>query len=116
MTTRSVRFVGNIGRVDSKVVTTRFGDRTVTNISVAHNEDDTTTWHRVTLWGKAAEVAAETFEVGQRVGVAGEFTERAWSNERGSGVNIESQTATIVPIVTEDVSFEPVSFRDFMSA
>lgn len=116
MTTRSVRFVGNIGRIDSKVVNTRFGDRTVTNISVAHNEDDTTTWHRVTLWGKAGEVAAATFSSGQRVGVAGEFEERAWSNERGSGVAIESSSATIVPIAEEEVSFKPVSFRDFMNA
>lgn len=71
-----ITIVGNVGRApDSR--TTASG-QPVVNISVAtsrkYKGEEQTEWHRVTAFGKTAEIVASYVRKGDRVGVTGRMT------------------------------------------
>ena len=80
--------VGHLGR-DPELRHTPAGTA-VCDFSVATTErkgkdrsDEVTTWFRVTMWGRQAEVAAEYLAKGKPVYVEGRLTEREWVDREG---------------------------------
>jgi single-strand DNA-binding protein len=78
-----------LGRVGNDVVLryTQSG-QAVTNLSLATNErrvegPEVTTWHRVVLWGKLAELAERYVRKGEAIYVEGPLQSRKWTNKEG---------------------------------
>lgn len=78
-----------IGHVGNDVVLryTQSG-QAVTNLSLATNErrkdgPEVTTWHRVVLWGKLAELAEKYVRKGEPVYVEGPLCSRQWTDKEG---------------------------------
>lgn len=86
-----IQFIGNLGR-DPEMRYTPSG-KPVTEFNVAVNQGvkdkqtgewtDETDWFRCTVWGDAAERAAEQLRKGNRVLVEGRFKTRAWQTREG---------------------------------
>ncbi len=78
-----------IGHVGNDVVLRRTqGGKPVVNLSLATNlrkkeGEEVTTWHRVVLWDKLAELAAEHVTKGRALYVEGHITEREWVDAEG---------------------------------
>src|SRR3954469_18480883 len=86
-----VILVGNLGR-DPEVRYTPSG-QSVANFTVATNEawtdkagqkQERTEWHRVVVWGKAAENCGEYLSKGRSVYVEGRLQTREWTNKEGA--------------------------------
>src|ERR1043166_3623185 len=86
-----VILVGNLGK-DPEVRYTPSG-QAVANFTVATNEawtdkagqkQERTEWHRVVVWGKAAENCGEYLSKGRQVYVEGRLQTREWTNKEGA--------------------------------
>jgi single-strand DNA-binding protein len=86
-----VILIGNLGR-DPEVRYTPSG-AAVANFTVATNEawtdkagqkQERTEWHRVVVWGKAAENCGEYLSKGRQVYVEGRLQTREWTNKEGA--------------------------------
>jgi single-strand DNA-binding protein len=86
-----VILIGNLGR-DPEVRYTPSGSA-VANFTVATNEawtdkagqkQERTEWHRVVVWGKAAENCGEYLSKGRSVYVEGRLQTREWTNKEGA--------------------------------
>ncbi len=82
--------IGNVGR-KPELRYTPDGDA-VTNVSVATtkkykdrngNLQETTEWHRVSLWGKQAETAAKYLDTGSQVYFSGELKTKKYTGTDG---------------------------------
>lgn len=78
-----------IGHVGSDVILryTQSG-QPVTNLSLATNErrkegPEVTTWHRVVLWGRLAEIAEKYVRKGEPIYVEGPLCSRQWTDKEG---------------------------------
>ncbi len=94
MATRSLnraQVIGNLGQ-DPDLRSLQSG-MAVCNLSVATSESWTdkntgehreeTEWHRVTLWGKLAEIAAQYLRKGDKVFLEGKLKTRKWQDQNG---------------------------------
>lgn len=86
-----VILVGNLGK-DPEVRYTP-GGQAVANFTIATNENWTdkqgqkqerTEWHRIVVWGKAAELCGEYLSKGRQVYVEGRLQTREWTNKEGA--------------------------------
>lgn len=86
-----VILVGNLGR-DPEIRYTQTGTP-VTNFTMATSERWTdpsgekrekTEWHRIVVWGKQAEVAAEYLRKGRQVYIEGSLQTREWTDREGN--------------------------------
>ena len=86
-----VILVGNLGK-DPEVRYTP-GGQAVANFTVATNENWTdkqgqkqerTEWHRIVVWGKAAEHCGEYLSKGRQVYIEGRLQTREWTNKEGA--------------------------------
>ena len=86
----SVRLIGRLG--DSPKVRKLDSGKTVVNFSIATNEIhfdskgqkvSETTWHRLVVWGKQAEVAENYLKKGSEVAIEGKLTNRQYDNKNG---------------------------------
>ena len=86
-----VILIGNLGR-DPEVRYTPSG-QAVANFTVATNEawtdkagqkQERTEWHRVVVWGKAAENCGEYLSKGRQVFIEGRLQTREWTNKEGA--------------------------------
>lgn len=87
-----VIIVGNLGQDPD----TRYmpSGSAVTNITVATNESwkdkqtgeqkDRTEWHKVAMFGKLAEIAAEYLRKGSQVYIEGKLRTRKWQDKQGN--------------------------------
>jgi single-strand DNA-binding protein len=87
-----VIIVGNLGADPD----TRYmpSGAAVTNLSVATNESwkdkqtgeqkDRTEWHRVAMFGRLAEIAAEYLRKGSQVYIEGKLRTRKWQDQQGN--------------------------------
>ena len=87
-----VIIVGNLGNDPD----TRYmpSGSAVTNLSVATNESwkdkqtgeqkDRTEWHRVAMFGRLAEIAAEYLRKGSQVYIEGKLRTRKWQDQQGN--------------------------------
>lgn len=95
-----VMLIGNLGK-DPEVRYTGSG-QAVASFSLATSErfknkqsgewEEKTEWHRVTLWGKQAEVAGEYLAKGKTVFIEGRLQTRKWTDRDGN----EKYTTEIV--------------------
>jgi len=86
-----VILVGNLGQ-DPEVRYTANGGA-ITNISIATSESwkdkntgqiqDKTEWHRISLFGKIAEIAGEYLKKGTQVYIEGKLQTRKWVDKQG---------------------------------
>ena len=86
-----VILVGNLGQ-DPDVKYTA-GGAAVTTLSIATseswkdkdtgNEQERTEWHRVSLFGKVAEIAGQYLDKGSKVYVEGKLQTRKWQDQNG---------------------------------
>lgn len=86
-----VQLIGNVGR-DPEVRYTPSGDA-ITNISVATSErwkdkttgeqKEATEWHRVSMFGKLAEIAAQYLQKGSKVYIEGSLRTRKYQDKDG---------------------------------
>ena len=86
-----VILVGNLGK-DPEVRYTPSG-QSVANFTIATNENWTdkqgqkqerTEWHRIVVWGKAAELCGEYLSKGRQVYIEGRLQTREWTNKEGA--------------------------------
>ena len=90
-TVNKVIILGRLGQ-DPDVRTTASGTQVV-NLNVATNElgraddqgnrQDITEWHRVVLFGRTAEVAAQYLSKGSQVYIEGRLQTRKWQDQNG---------------------------------
>ncbi len=94
-----VMLIGNLGK-DPEVRYTTSG-QAVASFSLATSEkfknksgdwEERTEWHRVTLWGKQAEIAGEYLAKGKTVYIEGRLQTRKWTDRDGN----EKYTTEIV--------------------
>ncbi len=85
-----VILIGNLGK-DPEVRYTP-GGQAVANFTIATNENWTdkqgqkqerTEWHRIVVWGKAAENCGEYLSKGRQVYIEGRLQTREWINKEG---------------------------------
>lgn len=87
-----VMLIGNLGK-DPEVRYTGSG-QAVASFSLATSErfknkqsgewEEKTEWHRITLWGKQAEVAGEYLSKGKTVFIEGRLQTRKWTDRDGN--------------------------------
>lgn len=80
-----VTLVGRLGR-DPDNRTTASGTA-VCNLSLATNrrsKDKETDWHRIVVWGRAAEVAGQYLRKGSEAAVTGQLQYRSWTDKDGN--------------------------------
>lgn len=82
--------VGRLGQ-DPEIRSTQNGSN-VANLSVATSEryrdksgqtQEQTEWHRITLWGKLADVASNYLRKGSQVYIEGKIQTRKWTDKDG---------------------------------
>lgn len=88
-----VILIGHLGRDPEKKYTSSETPRAITKFSVATNESwndrdgnrqERTEWHRVVIWGRLAEIAADYLSKGRQVYVEGRLQTRSWDDEKGN--------------------------------
>ena len=103
-----VILVGNLG-ADPQSRQLNDG-KTVTNLSIATSEtwkdkdgqkQTRTEWHRVSIFGKGAEIAANLLKSGSKVYIEGKLQTRSWKDQNG-----EKQYSTEIIISEYSGSFQ----------
>ncbi|WP_291286604.1 single-stranded DNA-binding protein [Flavobacterium sp.] len=85
-----VQLIGNVGN-DPEIKTLESGKK-LAHLNIATNEKYTndkgqkveqTEWHRVTAWGKTAEIIEKFVVKGKEVAVEGKLTHRSYDDKNG---------------------------------
>lgn len=81
-----VMLIGHLGK-DPEMRTTQTG-KAVANFSIATNEKygetESTSWHKIVVWGKLAEVCGKYLGKGQAVYLEGRLQYRQWKDRDGA--------------------------------
>ena len=86
----TVQLIGHVGQVPE--VKNLEGGKKLANISIATNEVyykengdkvEKTEWHRVTAWGKTAEIIEKYVTKGREVAIEGKLTHRSYDDKDG---------------------------------
>jgi single-strand DNA-binding protein len=86
----SVQLIGHVGQ-DPEVKSLE-GGKKLANISIATNEVyykengdkvEKTEWHRVTAWGKTAEIIEKYVTKGKEIAIEGKLTHRSYDDKDG---------------------------------
>ena len=87
-----VILIGNVGK-DPEVRSTQSGDK-IANLSVATSEvwtdrasgerRERTEWHKVSIFGKLAEIAEKYIHKGSKVALVGKLQTRKWQDQSGA--------------------------------
>lgn len=86
-----VQLIGNVG--NEPEVKTFDGGKKVANITIATNEVyykdngdkvEQTEWHRVTAWGKVAEIIEKYVKKGKEIAIDGKLTHRSYDDKDGN--------------------------------
>ncbi|MDI1317683.1 single-stranded DNA-binding protein [Flavobacterium sp.] len=85
-----VQLIGNVGQ--DPEIKTFDGGKKVANITIATNESYTndkgekveqTEWHRVTAWGKVADIIEKYVTKGKEIAIEGKLTHRNYEDKDG---------------------------------
>lgn len=85
-----VQLIGHVGQ-EPEVKT--INDRKVANITIATNDYyyndkgdkvEQTEWHRVTAWGKTADIIEKFVGKGKEIGIEGKLTHRSYDDKEGN--------------------------------
>ena len=86
-----VQLIGHVGQ-DPEIKTFE-GGKKVANITIATNDQYTndkgekveqTEWHRVTAWGKLAEIIEKYVEKGKEIAIEGKLSHRSYDDKDGN--------------------------------
>lgn len=80
-----------VGRLGADPETKAVGQSTVARLNIATSEKwvkdgqthERTEWHRVTVWGKLAEICGKHLSKGRQVYVEGKLQTRQWEDQQG---------------------------------
>ena len=114
-------FHGNIGKVQEPAYSTEGQCRFTFSVAESHSrfdkqtkewKDTGTTWRRVTVFGKRAEVLADTIREGakQQVVVIGREETREWQKDdgtTGSGIEVVADIVGIIPTAQKPAQQQP---------
>jgi single-strand DNA-binding protein len=112
-----VILVGNLG-ADPELRHTQNGDAVV-NVGLATNEkwkgkdgkqNERVEWHRLTVFGKTAEIVAEYLHKGSKVYVEGQLRTREWKDKEG--VQRYSTEVVVTPFGSQLVMLDPKEHRE----
>jgi single-strand DNA-binding protein len=87
----SVQLIGNVGQEPE--IKNLEGGRKLANINIATNEVyyrengdkvEQTQWHRVTSWGKTAEIIEKYVTKGKDIAIEGKLTDRSYDDKDGN--------------------------------
>ena len=85
-----VQLIGHVGQEPE--IKTFDGGKKVANITIATNDSYTndkgekveqTEWHRVTAWGKLADIIEKYVEKGKEIAIEGKLTHRSYDDKDG---------------------------------
>jgi len=85
-----VQLIGHVGQEPE--IKTFEGDKKLANLSVATNEVykndkgekvEETQWHRITAWGKTAEIIEKYVTKGKEVAIQGKLVHRSYDDKNG---------------------------------
>ncbi len=88
--TNRVTLIGNVG--NDPEIKNFDGGKKLANLSLATNDYytntkgeriDATQWHRVTAWGKTAEIIEKYVTKGKQIGVEGKLTYKTYEDKNG---------------------------------
>ncbi|MFM7896060.1 MAG: single-stranded DNA-binding protein [Flavobacterium sp.] len=86
----SVQLIGHVGQEPE--IKNLEGGKKLANISIATNEVyyrengdkvEQTQWHRVTAWGKTADIIEKFVVKGKEIGIEGKLTHRSYDDKDG---------------------------------
>lgn len=86
-----VQLIGNVGQEPE--IKTFDGGKKVANIAIATNEYYTndkgekiedTQWHRVSAWGKVADIIEKYVTKGKEIAIEGKLTHRSYDDKEGN--------------------------------
>jgi len=86
-----VQLIGYVGQEPE--IKSFDGGKKVANLTLATNESYTndkgerveqTEWHRITAWGKAAEIIEKYVDKGKEIAVEGKLTHRSYDDKEGN--------------------------------
>jgi single-strand DNA-binding protein len=87
----SVQLIGNVGQEPE--IKNLEGGKKIANINIATNEVyyrengdkvEQTQWHRVTAWGKTAEIIERYVSKGKEIAIEGKLTHRSYDDKEGN--------------------------------
>ena len=90
-----VQLIGHVGQEPE--IKNLEGGKKLANISIATNEVyyrengdkvEQTQWHRVTAWGKTADIIEKFVVKGKEIGIEGKLTHRSYDDKDGNKRNI----------------------------
>jgi single-strand DNA-binding protein len=93
---KSLNRITLIGNLGNEIEMQSTGDKKYCKVSVATTENfysggvnkEVTTWHKITLWEKQADYAAQNFKKGSKVIVDGKMVARTYENKEGKSVYV----------------------------
>ena len=100
-----VQLIGNVG--NDPEIKTLDGGRKLANLSIATNESYTndkgekitdTQWHRVTAWGKTAEIIEKYVTKGKEIGVVGKLSYKTYDDKNGIKQYATAITVSELPL------------------
>jgi single-strand DNA-binding protein len=86
-----VQLIGNVGQEPE--IKTLDGGKKLANLTIATNEVyykengdkvENTEWHRITAWGKTAEIIEKYVVKGKEVAIEGKLTHRSYDDKDGN--------------------------------
>ncbi len=96
-----VQLIGHVGQ-DPEIKSFE-GDRKLANLTIATNEThknekgekvEETQWHRVSAWGKTAEIIEKYVTKGKEIAIDGKLTHRSYDDKNGDKKYITEVVAT----------------------
>ena len=104
-----VILIGHIGQ-DAEIRTTQNGN-TVANFSLATSKkmkgETETQWHRISLWGKAAEAVGPYLKKGKQISIEGEIQYGSYENKEGQKVYTTTINAYQVELLSSKSDSNP---------
>jgi len=104
-----VILIGHIGQ-DAEIRTTQYGN-TVANFSLATSKkmkgETETQWHRISLWGKLAEVVVPYLKKGKQISIEGEIQYGSYENKEGQKVYTTTINAYQVELLSSKSDSNP---------
>ena len=104
----SVQLIGHVGQEPE--IKSLEGGKKLANISIATNEVyyrengdkvEQTQWHRVTAWGKTAEIIERYVSKGKDIAIEGKLTHRSYDDKDGNKRYITEVVANELVLLTK---------------
>ena len=104
----SVQLIGNVGQEPE--IKNLEGGKKLANISIATNEVyyrengdkvEQTQWHRVTAWGKTAEIIERFVTKGKEIAIEGKLTHRSYDDKDGNKRFITEVVANEILLISK---------------